>query len=204
MQEMLDVYDVNKKFIGAAERNVVHAYGLWHKTVVCWLVWDNKLVFQRRSKNLDNNPNKLYTTASGHVSADETVAEAFIREIEQEIGIAPKNPIFLREQMWGADIKKSDGSIMVDRVFSNIYCAIHNGGIEDFKFSDGEVDSVVAIDLSDFLVWSENANGEISGLEWNGSDVIKTSLSANDFLINPGETISAKFGFHANMIKMNI
>jgi len=200
MAEFLDVYDANGKFIGSADRNVVHAFALWHKTVHCWIVWDGKMVFQRRSARLDTNPNKLYTTASGHISAGETIEQAFAREIEQEIGIVPQNPKFLEEFFFIKDIKKKDCSIFADRVFTNIFWAQHNGILEDFKFSDDEVDSVVAIDLNDFIKWSRKPEMEIKGIEWNGKNISKAKISSGDFVVNACETIYSKYGRVAEMI----
>ncbi|MDR2269180.1 MAG: NUDIX domain-containing protein [Rickettsiales bacterium] len=202
MAEFLDVYDANRKLVGAADRNVAHAFGLWHKTVHCWLVWDGKLVFQRRSRKLDNNGGKLYTTASGHVSAGESVEQAFLREIEQEIGITPKKPKFLEEITWVADIKKSNGQIMTDRVFVNIFWADYDGRLNDFIFKDGEVDSLVAINLDDFAEWAQNPSGrEIIGTEWDGKKISDLKLTASDFVVNEGETICEKYGRIAEMIK---
>jgi len=202
--EYLDVYDANGKLIGPADRKVVHACGLWHKTVHCWIVWDGKMVFQRRSRKLDNNPGKLYSTASGHITAGETVEQAFAREIHQEIGIHPKNPIFLEEHPWVADMKKTDGSLFIDRVFSNIFWAKHDGRLEDLKFDDGEVDSVVAIDLDEFEKWSRKPVGEISGIEWDGEKTFEVKIAANDFVINEGENIYYKYGKKVDMIRMSI
>ena len=201
--EFLDVYDANGKLIGPADRKVVHACALWHKTIHCWIVWDGKMVFQRRSRKLDNNPGRLYTTASGHISAGETVEQAFQREIHQEIGVSPSNPRFLEEHPWVKDMKKTDGSIIYDRVFANIFWARHNGALEDFKFADGEVDSIVAVDLGGFEKWSQKPEGEISGIEWDGEKISEVKLTADDFLINEGETIYYKYGKKAEMIRMD-
>jgi 8-oxo-dGTP pyrophosphatase MutT (NUDIX family) len=204
MAEFLDVYDANGKLIGSADRNVVHACGLWHKTVHCWIAWDGKIVFQRRSRKLDTNGGKLYTTASGHVSAGESIEEAFAREISQEIGIRPQNLKFLEETTWVKDMKKSDGSIMSDRVFANIFWAEHNGEIGDFQFTDGEVDSVVAIDLGDFAKFSIGGAGKINGLEFDGTDAKEVVLENDDFLLNAGETLYSKYGKIAEMILRNM
>ena len=201
--EYLDVYDANGKLIGPADRNVVHAYGLWHKTMNCWIVWNNKMVFQRRGMKRAENPGRLYTTATGHIESGESVEEAFARELKQEVGIVPENPRFLGEGAWVADIKKTDGTMYIDRAFSNLFWAEYCGGLEDFKFSDGEVDAVVAIDIDDFLKWSRKAEGEIAGIEWDGKDVRDVKLNANDFLVNIGETIYGKYGRKAEEIKMD-
>lgn len=76
---MLDIYDENENHIGTEDRNVVHQKGLWHKTTHCWLIQNGMIMFQQRSHKLNNNPGKLYTTASGHLSAGETPKQGLQR-----------------------------------------------------------------------------------------------------------------------------
>jgi len=80
--EYLDIYDENGNYLGKEERGIVHKNALWHKTVHCWLYdLDGNIYFQIRK-----DKGKLYTTASGHVLAGETVQEAFGREVKEELG----------------------------------------------------------------------------------------------------------------------
>jgi adhesin HecA-like repeat protein len=207
MAEMLDVYDANRKLLGTADRNVVHAAGLWHKTVHCWIGvaegGKNKIVFQRRSRNLDNNAGKLYTTASGHVSAGETLEQAFAREVAQEIGLTADGAEFVDEIVWVADMKKKDGTPIVDRVFANVYCALLSGGADfwkRFQFTDGEVDGVVAIDSGEFLELCRGGRSDVSGIEWDGKESGEIKLTAGDFVVNAGETLAGKYGKIAEFI----
>ena len=206
MAEYLDVYDANKKYVGTADRNVVHTFGLWHKTVHCWVVVniDDKpmLVFQRRSRNLNDNAGKLYTTASGHVSANETLESAFKREITEEIGlpITSLNPKHLYETVWIADIKRKDGSLFIDRVFCNVYYSAYNGRLSDFKFEDGEVDGLVAVDLKDIIEFLNYRIKSVSGIEFNGTSISNVVLSSDDFVINDGETLQGKYGRIADLV----
>lgn len=81
--EYLDIYDEDKNYLGKELRSVVHEKGLWHNTVHCWLYdKEGNIYFQIRK-----DEKTLYTTASGHVSAGETIKEAFGREVKEEIGI---------------------------------------------------------------------------------------------------------------------
>ncbi|MDR3208989.1 MAG: NUDIX domain-containing protein [Rickettsiales bacterium] len=204
MAEMLDVYDANRKLLGTADRNVVHAAGLWHRTVHCWIGVDGKIIFQRRSRNLDNNAGKLYTTASGHVSAGETLKQAFEREIAQEIGLKIEGAEFVDEIVWVADMKKKDGTPIIDRVFANVCCALLSGGDADFwkqfRFTDGEVDGVVAIDSGAFLELCAAARDAVSGAEWDGRKLAEIKLAPGDFVLNSGETLSGKYGKIAEFI----
>ena len=82
--EYLDIYDENGNFLGKEDRKIVHRDALWHNTVHCWLFdKEGNIYFQIRK-----DKKKLYTTASGHVKAGETIKEAFGREIKEEIGYA--------------------------------------------------------------------------------------------------------------------
>ena len=223
MTEMLDVYDANRRMIGVADRNVVHNAGLWHKTVHCWVAITSGpgkhwMVFQRRARKIDNNPGKLYTTASGHVSAGESLTDAFAREIHQEIGIdvaiAPdcRDVEFFYETVWVADISKTDGTPFIDRVFANVYCARFENSVRilvddldfwrQFHFDDGEVDSLVAIRTDDFIGLCDDVRVDITGMEWNGVNVREIKLTAGDFVVNAGETLEGKYKRIADLINL--
>jgi len=81
--EYLDIYDEFGKYIGKELRDVVHEKALWHKTVHCWLYDKAGNVFFQIRKDRGT----LYTTASGHLQAGETIADGFHREIKEELGI---------------------------------------------------------------------------------------------------------------------
>jgi len=96
MTEIFDVYDERDRWIGTADRREVHAKGLWHRTVHCWLVRKAdgngidapiaKVLFQQRSAGKDTNPGRFDITAAGHLAAGET-PEAVVRELEEELGV---------------------------------------------------------------------------------------------------------------------
>ena len=99
--ENLDIYDEYMNKIGTESRDTVHHNGLWHKTVHCWMYDDDgNIYFQIRADS-----GKLYTTASGHVLAGETVRDAFRREIFEEIGINTdaSNAVALDIVFWRQD-----------------------------------------------------------------------------------------------------
>lgn len=205
MAEQLDVYDANGKLIGVADRDVVHTFGLWHKTVHCWIVLsDGRIVFQRRAQHTTNG-GRLYTTASGHISAGETAPEAFSKEIMQEVGIkiavsdAVRLPFF---SPFVFDQIKVDGKVFADRVFPEIYFAKYSDSLESFKFQDGEVSGIAAINMDDYLALANNDVKEITIEEYDGKITQRKNITSDDFLLVGRDTLYSKFGTVISAIKL--
>lgn len=191
--EYLDIYDENGKFLGTEERGVVHSKGLWHKTVHCWLYdRDGNVFFQRRSDR-----GTLYTTSSGHLSAGESVTEAFQREIKEEIGldIDASDATKVGVVPFQMDRVKEDGSIFKDRAFANVYVDLYEGNYEDFQMDENEVSGIVIVSAKDALDLFQKESGSIFGREISlDNTMIERDISFSEFLVNDGETALEKYG----------
>lgn len=194
--EYLDIYDENGNHLGKEERGVVHRDALWHKTVHCWLFdSDGYVYFQRRKEE-----GTLYTTASGHIMAGETVEEGFAREIFEEIGyrVDYNKAVKLDEFKFVLDKVKKDGSIFKDRAMANIFACEFFGTEKDFHFDPNEVSGIVKVKADEALNLFETQTGEIAGFEIkpeNGENIIiPEPVDFNEFLVNPGETAMGKYG----------
>ena len=191
--EYLDIYDENGKFLGTEERGVVHSEGLWHKTVHCWLYdRDGNVFFQRRSDR-----GTLYTTSSGHLSAGESVTEAFQREIKEEIGldIDASDATKVGVVPFQMDRVKEDGSIFKDRAFANVYVDLYEGNYEDFQMDENEVSGIVIVSAKDALDLFQKESGSIFGREISlDNTLIEREISFSEFLVNDGETALEKYG----------
>lgn len=200
--EYLDIYDENENYLGKEERSIVHRDALWHKTVHCWL-YDNKgnIYFQIRKKE-----GKLYTTASGHIIAGETVKQGFGREIEEEIGIKVnyEEATFVNIYKFVMDKLKDDGSVFRDRAFSNVYVCEYEGNGTDFNFDDNELDGLVRVNANETLELFKNGNGKITGHVIrkfkNSNKVENKEIVFEDFLVNKGETAIGKYGDMLNKV----
>lgn len=194
--EYLDVYDENKQYIGKFERNYVHANALWHNTVHGWIYdEEGNIYFQIRKEE-----NRLYTTASGHVMAGETICEAFGREIQEEIGILvdyeKAKPVNV--YTFKMDKIKADGTVFKDRAFSNVYVYKFQEKIEDFHFDTNEVNGIVKLNAKKVYALLQKECDEITGY-WikseNGKNLgIQVTYTLEDFLVNKGETAIEKYG----------
>ena len=189
--EYLDIYDSSGNFLGKESRDKVHADGLWHKTIHCWLYDDlGNVYFQIRSDS-----KKMYTTASGHVLAGETLEQAFAREVKEEIGIDVdmKKAEMIEMLVWKMDKKKADGTIWRDRAFSNAYANKISAKTADFVFDQSEVAGIVKIKASDAL---KILTGEIKTAKATKISCVEQEIqvSIDDFLINPHEIGLIKYG----------
>ena len=200
--EYLDIYDEEGNYLGKEDRNIVHRDALWHKTVHCWLFDKEGNVFFQIRKD---EP-KLYTTASGHVKAGETIKEAFGREVKEETGadIKYNDAILVGVFKWIFDNTQKDGSVFRDRAFSNVYVCEFDGSLEEFDYDEKENAGLVKINAKEALELLSNEKGSIKGVKIIKEDgiikIIYSDIYFEDFLINNGETGVQKYGHILNKV----
>lgn len=196
--ELLDVYNENHELIGTYSRDEVHAKGMWHNTIHCWL-YDNKgnVYFQVRS-----DAHKLYTTASGHVQAGETLKEAFGREVKEEIGIDVdyEKSELLDVVTWKMD-KEKNGKIIKDRAFANVYLLNVLDKELEFNFIDHEVIGIAKVNAGDVLKLFKDEISEIKGTYYSENEKKVRVFNKADFLLMPGENLIDKYGYIMEAIK---
>ena len=197
--EYLDVYNEQHEMIGTYSREEVHEKGMWHNTIHCWLYdKESNVYFQIRS-----DANKLYTTASGHVQAGETLNIAFGREVKEEIGIDVnyEKAELLDVVTWQMD-KEKNGKIIKDRAFANVYLlSIADNNLE-FNFVDHEVIGIAKINAAETLKMFEGKIKEIDGvIITNNNKRSSRTFTKDDFLLMPGENLLGKYGYILEAIK---
>lgn len=194
--EYLDYYDEEGNYLGFETRDVIHREGLWHKTVQNWLyTMDGKIIFQIRKDS-----EKFYTSSSGHVDKGETLEEALVREMNEELGIIvdPKDAKIIDHVTWVMDKVKSNGFVLKDRAKSTFFLIPYRGDCSDFSFDPEEVLGVVFVDARETLEMFEKNKGKIDAMivqTENGENVkIYEKVSIEDFLVLPGENAYDKYG----------
>jgi isopentenyldiphosphate isomerase len=96
-EEFLDVVTEEGEVIKTLPRSRIHGDpSLLHK-VVHVLVFNShdELLLQKRSMSKDVAPGKWDTSVGGHVNAGETIEDAVMREMEEELGINEGVPEYL-------------------------------------------------------------------------------------------------------------
>lgn len=200
--EYLDIYDENGTYLGQEDRNIVHRDALWHNTVHCWL-YDKKgnIYFQIRK-----DEKKLYTTASGHIQAGESIKQGFGREIQEEIGIFVETDkaTLIDVHTYQMDLTKKNGTLFRDRAFVNLYAYDFEGNIADFAFDENEIDGLVKINAHDTMQLFHKELPEIHGCmikkEGNQNIEMHKTITEEDFLLCNGENLIGKYGTVLNKV----
>ena len=190
MMENLDIYDEYMNKIGTESRDTVHHNGLWHKTVHCWMYDDDSNVyFQIRADS-----GKLYTTASGHVLAGETVRDAFHREILEEIGVDTdvSNAIALEVVFWRQDKPEKQ---WFDRAFAHVYANKLPLNFTGFHFQTDEVAGLVRINARDCLDLLMDKKETVMATKITESGISNKNIMKQDFLSAPNENAIVKYGY---------
>lgn len=200
MVELLDIYDENKNHIGQEDRNIIHQKGLWHKTIHCWIVKDNeKIIFQKRASTLIDNPSKLYTSASGHIKANESIEEAFKRETLEELGIQANNPIKLFEVKYIADFMTKKNTEFHDRVFCNIFMCKNDTPLEKYTPQEEELDGIVELSIKDCIELFNDKIEKIKGKGYIKEDkemkLKEIEITQKDFITVGNETCKSKYEY---------
>jgi isopentenyldiphosphate isomerase len=151
--ELLDIVTPEGEVIGRAPRSEVHGNNKLLHRVVHVFVFDaeGKLLLQKRSMNKDVAPGMWDTSVGGHVDLGETVEEAVLREMEEELGIR------MPEREWateGPPCSCGKPLFMYKYIHSNryeselvhSYSFIHNG---DIIFNRDEIDEVRCWDIDE-------------------------------------------------------
>ena len=93
-EERLDIVDQRDQVIGSATRGEIHQRGLTHRSIHV-LVFDGEqsAQLQKRSMLRDEFGGMRDTSCAGHVESRQDYAETAPRELMEELGFAPSEPL---------------------------------------------------------------------------------------------------------------
>lgn len=164
-EEHFDILDEQGNPTGEKRsRFEAHSQGLWHRVVHIYLFRkvEDKIEFlvHLRSKTKDLNPNTWDTRFGGHLKTGESIEDALVTEIKDEIGLELKPDKFIRGETQKADK-------FPNREFVSIFYYNYIDELDKLKFDDGEVQEVKWMSSDNIIKsmqeepknWSGGVNG---------------------------------------------
>jgi 16S rRNA (adenine1518-N6/adenine1519-N6)-dimethyltransferase len=93
-EELIEVVNERDEVVGCRPRSEVHRLGLRHRATHV-LVFNARgaLFLQKRSQRKDRHPGVWDSSASGHVNPGESYRTCALRELREELGVAPIGPL---------------------------------------------------------------------------------------------------------------
>lgn len=144
MSEILDVVNDRDEVIGQAERDEVHRTGLVCRLAyVCFYTANREVILQKRSDTKKNDPGKLTTTVSGHVSSGQDYLEAAIRETVEEAGVEVEASDLMPMGVVRADYVQGT---YLSNAMRGMFAYKYNGDVADLKVE--EVDGAGFVSLT--------------------------------------------------------
>jgi len=165
--ELLKIFDENKKFLGVETRKEVHRLGYWHEAFHCWFISvENDIDYiylQIRSKNKKDYPNLIDITAAGHLLANESVQDG-IREIKEELGVEVDFKELISLGTIHYSVINDD---FIDNEIAHVFLYRSQHEFTDYILQTAEVSGIVKAKLTDFSqLWlEEKSEIQIDGFE---------------------------------------
>jgi len=147
MSEILDIVNDQDEVVGQADRDEVHRTGLLCRLVYVWFYTsDGKVILQKRSQTKKNDPSKLTTTASGHVSSGQSYLDAAVREAFEETGVSISEQDLVDLGVVRADYTQG---AYVSNAMRGLFAYEFDGDIANLKIEDGDGAGFVTLSIDD-------------------------------------------------------
>lgn len=147
MSEILDIVNEHDEVIGQAERDEVHRAGLLCRLIyVCFYTPSGDIILQKRSLTKKNDPGKLTTAVSGHVSSGQSYLEAAVREAFEETGVSLNNQDLVSLGVVRADY--AQGSYL-SNAMRGLFAYRFDGDIANLKVEEGDGAGFIVIPIEE-------------------------------------------------------
>ena len=147
--EMIDIFDADLRPLGIKERKAAHMDGDWHVTYHLWVVGEHgngNVLYQWRSREMQNFPDMLDVSAAGHLMAGETVDQG-VREAEEELGLDLRAA---RIHKLGYRVEVADQSNgQRNREYQAVHMVSTPVRLEEFKPQVEEISGLYWIDIQE-------------------------------------------------------
>lgn len=150
-EESLTFYNEQNEPIGIVNREEGINRGLLLEGVQLWIInpKTNQVLMQRRSRNKQNNPNKIDVSVSAHVDPDETAIQAMLREAREEIGLTDSEYLYNNMQKFAENKINLTDYGRQGRYIMHFYLAFLDNSLESYTKQDSEVEELFFMDYEE-------------------------------------------------------
>ena len=150
-EESLTFYNEQNEPIGIVNREEGNNRGLLLEGVQLWIInpETNQVLMQRRSRNKQNNPNKIDVSVSAHVDPDETATQAMLREAREEIGLTDSEYLYNNMQKFAENKINLTDYGRQGRYIMHFYLAFLDNSLESYTKQDSEVEELFFMDYEE-------------------------------------------------------
>ncbi|HXG58970.1 MAG TPA: NUDIX domain-containing protein [Thermoanaerobaculia bacterium] len=151
MDERLDILTPDGTPAGRTRTKAeVHRDGDWHRSVHVWIVAsDATLLLQLRAARKENHPSLWDVSAAGHVAAGESVVDAAVRELREELGLRVDAAELRHVTTLTEECVLNEGTY-IDRELHEIFLLRRDVDPESLVLQAEEVDAVKLVTLVEF------------------------------------------------------
>ena len=147
MDELVDILNADGHKTGRiTSKAEAHRKGLFHPTVHIWFYTaDARVLLQQRGAEKETFPQLWDVSVAGHVAAGETILEAALREIEEEIGLN-----ISAGELYAIGVFKSvqeHREDLVDKEFHHSFLCELKVPLSDLRKQESEVEALKLIPL---------------------------------------------------------
>ncbi|WP_417291189.1 NUDIX hydrolase [Corallibacter sp.] len=146
-EELIDIVSENGKPTGkTALKSVIHREGHYHNTAHIWLYTNNhEILLAQRSFKKAICPGLWDVSVAGHVDAGETIKQAAIREIQEEISLNIKQEDLHQIGVFPCFQSYDNG--IIDNEFHHTFIAKLEVSIEELKPQPNEVEALKLVPI---------------------------------------------------------
>ena len=157
MTEVILVND-NDEVVGTMEKLQAHKEGRLHRAFSVFIINENKqLLLQQRASHKYHSAGLWSNACCSHPTPEESIQEAAIRRVKEELGICVSNLTNMFSFKYKADLENN----LTEHELDHVLLAHYNGSpeinkeeVSDWKyFSIAEIKSMLHIHPEQFTVW---------------------------------------------------
>ncbi|MCX7679498.1 MAG: NUDIX domain-containing protein [Spirochaetes bacterium] len=181
-KELLEEWDwITAKPTGKAVlRGIAHRNGIAHEGVHLWILRTQgdevEILMQKRAHHKEMYPSCLDITVGGHVTFGISGGK-IQKEAYEEIGIELVEEKLIDLGYFRYEEKDNE---IFHREFQRVYLYVDNRNLSEYRFTDGEVEGIYAVRISD-LKHLMNNDFEFEIFGYDGERLVKEKVSRKDF-----------------------